>query len=260
MNLILSTTVLSFLLFVGVLVDQETNTIKRIDSNYRISKSMSDFYKLEALVQKFIKVFPKSDRIFWRMGRTYFKLGEKSNAKSEKARYFLLCIEYSGKTLKINPMSAHGYFFNGLCNGSLGQVQGLWSSLGKIKPFKKDMETAISIDPSVNEGGPHRALANLYLQLPFFLGGDLDRSIIHFKEAVRLGPEFGENYLGLAEAYIQNEDFLLARETLQAILEIKPGTQKDESISEWHTEASSSLQKIAGQIDSESYAKRIKNK
>ena len=236
--------ILFFALFLGGLTDREKNIIKKIDSNYSASKSMTDFYKLETLVQKFIKIFPESSGIFWRMGRTYFKLGEKSNAKSEKTRYFLLCIEYAGKTLKINSKSAQGYFFNGLCNGSLGQVQGLWSSLGKIKPFKNDMETAIRLDPSVNEGGPHRALANLYLKLPYLLGGDLDRSIIHFREAVRLGPEFGENYLGLAEAYIQNEDFLLARDTLQAILEIKSSLQRDESITEWHTEARSSLQKL----------------
>ena len=93
-------------------------------------------------------------------------------------------MEQTEKALKINPKSASSYFFNGLCNGSLGQVQGIWSSLGKIKPFKKDMEMAISLDPTVNEGGPHRALANLYLKLPYLLGGDLSQSIVHFKEAV----------------------------------------------------------------------------
>ena len=205
---------------------------------------MTDFYKLETLVQNFIKIFPESSGIFWRMGRTYFKLGEKSNAKSEKIRYFLLCIEYAGKTLKINSKSAHGYFFNGLCNGRLGQVQGIWSSLGKIKPFKNDMETAIRLDPSVNEGGPHRALANLYLKLPYLLGGDLDRSIIHFREAVRLGPEFGENYLGLAEAYIENENFILAKDTLRTLLNMESRSQKEESMRAWQIEARSILKKI----------------
>jgi len=218
--------------------------IKEIDHTYRVAKSKSDLYKLEALVYKTIKVFPESGEILWRLGRTYFKLGEKSNSDLEKIRYFLLCMKQTEKALKINSKSANGYFFNGLCNGSLGQVQGIWSSLGRIKPFKKDMETAISLDPTVNEGGPHRALANLYSKLPYILGGDLDLSIINFREAVRLGPQFGGNYLGLAEAYIQNENFLLAKETLQTLLSIKPNSQEEKPMLEWHNKARKLLKKI----------------
>ena len=250
MNLILSTTILSFALFLSGMKNKETEIIQEIDSIYRFSNSNLELYKLETLVHGYVRNFPTSDKIFWRLARIYFKLGEKSNLESEKIRYFLLCIEQTKKAIKINSKSADGYFFNGLCNGSLGQVQGIWSSLGKIKPFKKDMEMAISLNPTVNEGGPHRALANLYLQLPYLLGGDLGQSIIHFKEAVRLGPQFGENYLGLAKAYIQNKNFLLAKETLQLLLDIKPGLRKEDSIREWHTEARSLLNKIMEQIGS----------
>jgi len=88
-------------------------------------------------------------------------------------------------------------------------------------------------------------LANLYLKLPYLLGGDLDRSIIHFQEAVRLGPNFGENYLGLAQAYIQNKDFLSARDTLKAILKIKQDSKKEQPINKWHGEARNLLKKIS---------------
>ena len=250
MSLILSTTILSLALSLGGLKNTETEIINKIDSVYRAAKSNPQLYKLESLVQRYVKIFPESDKIFWRLGRIYFKLGEKSKLESEKINYFLLCIEQTKISIKINPNSANGYFFKGLCNGSMGQVQGLWSSLGKIKPFKKDMEMAIRLNPTVNEGGPHRALANLYLQLPYLLGGDLAESIIHFKEAVRLGPQFGENYIGLAEAYIQNKNFILAKETLQIFLDIKPDLQKEESMRKWQTEARSLLDKILEQIDS----------
>ena len=237
MNLILSTTILFLALLSDGLTDQRTNIIKEIDSIYRVSTSKSDLYKLEVLLHKSIEIFPESSEIFWRLGRIYFKLGKKSNSESEKIRYFSLCLEQTKKTLKPPSNLAHGYFFNGLCIGSLGQVQGIWSSLRKIKPFKKNMEMAISIDPTINQGGPHRAVANLYLELPYILGGDLNRSILHFREAVRLGPRFGDNYIGLAGAYIQNENFLLAKETLQTLLSIKPGSQHQESMLKWHTEA-----------------------
>ena len=103
-------------------------------------------------------------------------------------------------------------------------------------------------------------MANLYLELPYILGGDLDRSIIHFREAVRLGPRFGENYLGLAEAYIQNENFLLAKETLQTLLRIKPDSQEEESMLKWHTEARKLLKKFRNKWVPNLMLERIKNK
>ena len=231
------------ILFVG-LASQETGLIKELDHNYSLAKSTDDLYTLEALVKKSLKTFPESDELFWRLGRVYFKLGETFTSESEKIYFFSLCLAQTKKTIEINSQSANGYFFNGLCSGTLGQTQGIWSSLGIIEPFKKDMETAINLDPSIEEGGPHRALGNLYLKLPYVLGGDLERSITHFQKAIQLGSEFGENYLGLAEAYIENGDFILAKGILHTLLNMKLGSQKEESVLEWKTQALDFLGKI----------------
>ena len=231
------------ILFVG-LASQETGLIKELDHNYSLAKSTDDLYTLEALVKKSLKTFPESDKLFWRLGRVYFKLGETFTSESKKIYFFSLCMAQTKKTIEINSQSANGYFFNGLCSGTLGQTQGIWSSLGIIEPFKKDMETAINLDPSIEEGGPHRALGNLYLKLPYVLGGDLERSIGHFQKAVQLGSEFGENYLGLAEAYIENGDFVLAKGILHTLLNMKLSSQKEESVLEWKTQALDFLGKI----------------
>ena len=237
MNLALSGKGLLFsILFVG-LASQETGLIKELDHNYSLAKSTDDLYTLEALVKKSLKTFPESDKLFWRLGRVYFKLGETFTSESKKIYFFSLCMAQTKKTIEINSQSANGYFFNGLCSGTLGQTQGIWSSLGIIEPFKKDMETAINLDPSIEEGGPHRALGNLYLKLPFVLGGNLERSITHFLKAIQLGSEFGENYLGLAEAYIDNGDFVLAKDVLHTFLNMKLSSQKEKSVLEWKTQA-----------------------
>jgi len=231
------------ILFVG-LASQEIGLIKEVDRNYSLAKSIDDLYRVEALVKKSLKTFPESDKLFWRLGRVYFKLGETFTFESKKIYFFSLCMAQTKKTIKINSQSANGYFFNGLCSGTLGQAQGIWSSLGTIEPFKKDMETAINLDPSIEEGGPHRALGNLYLKLPHVLGGDLERSIAHFQKAIQLGSEFGENYLGLAEAYIENGDFILAKDILHTILNMKLSPHKEESVLEWKTQALDFLEKI----------------
>ena len=244
MSLALSGKSLLFsILFVG-LASQETGLIKELDHSYSLAKSSDDLYTLEALVKKSLKTFPESDKLFWRLGRVYFKIGETFTSESEKTYFFSLCMAQTKKTIEINSQSANGYFFNGLCSGTLGQTQGIWSSLGIIGPFKKDMETAINLDPSIEEGGPHRALGNLYLKLPYVLGGDLERSIGHFQKAIQLGSEFGENYLGLAEAYIENGDFILAKDVLHTLLNMKLSSQNEESVLEWKTQALDFLGKI----------------
>jgi tetratricopeptide (TPR) repeat protein len=231
------------ILFVG-LAGQETEFIKKLDHSYSSAKSIDDLHTLEELAKRSLKIFPESDKLYWRLGRVYFKLGEKLEAESEKKHYFSLCLVQTKKTIEINSQSANGYFFNGLCNGTLGQVQGIWSSLETIEPFKKDMESTISINPSVEDGGPHRALGNLYLKLPYILGGDLKHSIQHFQRAIQLGPKFGENYLGLAEAYIENRDFMLAKDILYILLDMELSLQKEESVIEWKADAMKLLKTI----------------
>ena len=76
-------------LFVGS-VSQETDLIKEIDHGYSLVKSTDDLYTLEALVKKSLKIFPESDNLFWRLGRIYFKIGEKSNTEPEKIYFFSL--------------------------------------------------------------------------------------------------------------------------------------------------------------------------
>ena len=88
-------------LFVG-LVSQETDLIKEIDHGYSLAKSTDDLYTLEALVKKSLKIFPESDKLFWRLGRIYFKIGEKSNTESEKTYFFSLCMVQTKKAIEIN--------------------------------------------------------------------------------------------------------------------------------------------------------------
>ena len=245
MNRVLLVKGLILLFFLVGFSAHETELIKEIDHKYRSAKSIAGLSKLEVLVKKYIEVFPKSDRLLWRLGRIYFKLGDKTTNEPEKVYFFSLCIKQTRKTIKINSRSASSYFFKGLCTGTLGEIQGLWSSLTIIEPFKKDMETAISLDPSVEEGGPHRALGNLYLKLPYILGGDLSRSIGHFKKATSLGPEFGGNYLGLAEVYIENDEHVLARATLSKVINMEFKSQNAESILSWQKKAKRLFKKIA---------------
>jgi tetratricopeptide (TPR) repeat protein len=109
-------------------------------------------------------------------------------------------------------------------------MKGIWSSLGIIDPFEEDMKKALELDPTIENGGPNRALGKLYLELPFFLGGSTEKSIYHLQEAVRLAPDYAENHLGLAQAYYAKNNFTSARKSLSTLLRLTDNIADDEDL------------------------------
>lgn len=67
---------------------------------------------------------------------------------------------------------------------------------------------ASRLNPGLDHGGPDRMLGELYLRAPDppVSIGDLEKAIFHYQRAVMQDPDFIENRLGLAEAYLEDED------------------------------------------------------
>ena len=214
-----------------------------IDQVYKNSRSIEQLLHTEKLILDSMKTSDPSGDWTWRLARTYYGLGKLSNGE-ERGKYFIQCVEQTQRTLKINPESANAYFFKGLCMGKRGEIQGIWESLVLIKPIKKNMESAIRLDPSVNDGGPYRFLGRLYYELPLFLGGSLDKSIEYLEKAVHYGPKFGKNYLYLAQAYFENGDYQPARETLLSLLNVTRSTQADLEVHRIRSQARELLKQI----------------
>ena len=124
-------------------------------------------------------------------------------------------------------------------------MKGIWSSFGIIGPFEDDMKKALDLDPVIENGGPHRALGKLYLELPFFLGGNTDQSVYHLEEAVRLGPDFAENHLGLAQAYYAQNNLTLARKTLLTLMRLTDNIAGNEDLLDIREKGRALINKLA---------------
>ena len=74
-------------------------------------------------------------------------------------------------------------------------------------------------------------MGKLYLELPFFLGGDSGKAVFHFKEAVRLAPDYAENYLGLAQILVKKNNSTQARESLHKLIQLTDNTQDEKLLS-----------------------------
>ena len=96
--------------------------------------------------------------------------------------------------------------------------------LSLVPVIERGAMAASRLDPGLDHGGPDRMLGELYLQAPEppVSIGDLDKAIQHFRRAVSQDPDFVENRLGLAEAYLEDQDREDACDQLQQALTRMP--------------------------------------
>ncbi|MBT3257194.1 MAG: tetratricopeptide repeat protein [Deltaproteobacteria bacterium] len=92
--------------------------------------------------------------------------------------------------------------------------------LSLVPVIERGALEASRLNPGLDHGGPDRMLGELYLRAPDppVSIGDLEKAIFHYQRAVMQDPDFVENRLGLAEAYLEDEDPGPACDQLQRIL------------------------------------------
>jgi tetratricopeptide (TPR) repeat protein len=194
----------------------------------RIENSFQDFQNLKEKLKESLKINPNSWKLYWQLARAQFYMGNRAKTKKEQRGFYSLCKQNAERSLEFNPESAGGSYFKAICIGKIGALGGIWSSLSMISGFREEMERVVQLEPGLEFGGPHRALGKLFHDLPFFLGGDLKRSIEHLKLAVQLGPDYSDNYFYLSESLFEAEQYESAKSALLAYLE-KSQNEKDAS-------------------------------
>ena len=221
----------SLILIFGVPVASAQNlaTLAEVDTLHEKSQLQTEYQNIASQIEIVLAGNPNQYQWQWRQARTQYSLAKK--AGESKNDHYDLCILHSSRAIELQPDSAVSYFYRGLCRGKQGEMKGVWASLGIIDPFEEDMKKAVELDPKVNHAGPHRALGKLYLELPFFLGGDSDKSVFHLKEATRLAPDYAENHLGLAQVLVKKNNSTQARESLHKLMQLTDNTQDEKLLS-----------------------------
>jgi Tfp pilus assembly protein PilF len=115
-----------------------------------------------------------------------------------------------------------------------------------VQPIKKAMEKALNKDP--NFASAHYVLGQLYMKAPGWplSVGNLDKAKTEAALAVKLGPDYTVNHLGLAEVYVAQKDYTDAREELNKVIAM---SLRDDYIPEGKEnkeEAKALLNSIAG--------------
>lgn len=193
------------------------------------------------------KLNPNNWEVYWRISRAYVDLGEKmpdktDAQKDEQEKVYKKALEYADKSVKLEPNQSITYIRRAIANGRIALFEGVFSAIGTVKDVKADCEKAIQLG---NGGNYVQALAHYVLgrthlkvcekaylvRLPLGLGwGDTEEAVRLLEIAVKLKPNFRMFLFELAKAYVEEDEYDKARETLKKVEKAPVQDEDDDTV------------------------------
>jgi tetratricopeptide (TPR) repeat protein len=138
------------------------------------------------------------------LARLCFMLG-KFGKKSESELYFNRGRYYAECLSKEQPARVEGHYWLAMNLAGLAEVGGAGRALRLLPVIVDELEVALGIDETYDQGGPHRVLGRIRCEAPSWplSEGNIDQSLEHLRSAVRVSPESSTNHLYLAETLYQ---------------------------------------------------------
>ncbi|MBE0539722.1 MAG: tetratricopeptide repeat protein [Ignavibacterium sp.] len=193
------------------------------------------------------KIAPNNWEVYWRVSRAYVDLGEKmpdktDTQKDEQEKVYKKALEYADKSVKLEPNQSITYIRRAIANGRIALFEGVFSAIGTVKDVKSDCEKAIQLG---NGGNYVQALAHYVLgrthlkvcekaylvRLPLGLGwGDTEEAVRLLEIAVKLKPNFRMFLFELAKAYVEEDEYDKAKETLKKVEKAPVQDEDDDAV------------------------------
>jgi len=199
---------------------------------------LGDKYNTEFQHQKSLEAYQQADKllpgyweIMWRMSRAIVDIANKMPEESDEqkdAKYnkYKKAFVYADSAVKLAPDESVTYLRRAIVNGRIALFEGVFSAIGLVNDVKDDCERAIQLDNGGNyvQALSHYVLARTHakvcekayiLRLPLGLGwGDMEVAIREYQIAIKLKPNYRMFYLDLAKAYMEEDEYELAKENL----------------------------------------------
>jgi tetratricopeptide (TPR) repeat protein len=224
LNLPLILTPILFITSTNFVVAQPASTayqtVIKGDDSYKQRADLSKCREAIVLYEQAFSAYP-NEEIAVRLAKACYWLGSHSPEK-DRIEIFQKGIDWSKTAIEINPKQAGGYFWLGVNDAKYGEARGILKSLFLVGPIKDAMHQVISIDPGYEYGGAYRVLGRMYFKLPRFVGGGMDKAFSNLKKSLEYAPNITTTHLFLAEVYMAQNDYMLAQQELNVILNTSP--------------------------------------
>ena len=169
----------------------------------------------------------------WEFGRAAFDRAEFSTNDAERAAIAVQGIDAGRKLIARVPDSGPGHYYLGMNLGQLARTK-LLGALKIVDEMEREFKAAAALDERFDHAGPQRNLGLLYYEAPVFGSiGSRTKARRHLERAAELAPDFPENRLNLAAAFLKwGEKSPLKRE-LDALTKLWPAAKTNFAGAQW---------------------------
>lgn len=230
-----------FILISTTALPQRPETNRLVEEGAALEK---DFKVSEALVkfEQALSIEPNHQEALWRASRAYSNIGGHLKEKSKKRENYLKAEAYAKKAIQLNPESVHARFSLIISLGLLAEIaSNPREKIRDAKSIRQEAEQIVKIDSLFVPvyfvlGKWHYELARLswleQVACDFFFGGlpedvSMQKAIRNFKKASALDPDNILFLYGEASVYHYEQNYALAKTTLERALSLAPREPDD---------------------------------
>jgi hypothetical protein len=162
----------------------------------------------------------------WQFARAAFDLAEFATNDAERGALANQGIAACRPLVAREPKLAAGHYYLAMNLGQLARTEYL-GALTLVKEMEPEFKTAGELDAQLDHAGPKRNLGLLYRDAPGWpvSVGNPSKAQYLLKQAVKLAPDYPENYLHLIESYLKWNEPGDAKKELNALDAIWPAAR-----------------------------------
>ena len=181
------------------------------------------YIRVFARAQKQFEAEPANNAAACEFARAAFDRGEFATNDTERASIAVQGIAACRTVLKRDPKCVPAHFYLGMNLGQLARTKML-GALPLVDEMEAAFKTARQLDERFDFAGPDRCLGQLYLEAPGWPTsvGSKSKARSHLQRAAIIAPDYPENRLILAEAYLRWKEIANARREMMALKTLLP--------------------------------------
>ncbi len=184
--------------------------------------------------QKLHAAQPTNTIAGWQLARATFDRAEYATNSTERAALAVQGIAACRSILARTANNAPAHYYLALNLGQLARTR-LLGALPLVSEMEEEFKSARALDEQFDYAGPDRFLGQLYYQAPGWPAsiGSQRKARKHMERAVELAPDYPENRLNLAEAYLKWREKKLAARELAALDTLWPAAHTNFTGADW---------------------------
>lgn len=185
--------------------------------------------------RKLVATEPTNSLAAWHLGRACFTWGKSLKDPNAQEKIYEEGVAACRRSLSLDPKSGPAHYYLGMNIGRVADLKRNLAAFGLVKEVERAFLQAAKLDDLYAYGGPDRNLGLLYWHAPGWpvSVGNKKLARKHLERAVKLAPDYPENRLNLAEAYLDWREQKLMQQQLDAIKQLWPRAQTNLTGVEW---------------------------